>query len=84
MARLALTAGAPVVPMGVWGMERRWPRGGIKLGPPVRPIAAVAVGEPISAAGDAIREEDVRAMTDRAMAAIEALVDRARAMAAGS
>ena len=84
MARLALTAGAPVVPMGVWGMERRWPRGGIKLRPPVRPIAAVAVGEPISAAGDPAREEDVRAMTDRAMAAIEALVNRARAMAVGS
>jgi 1-acyl-sn-glycerol-3-phosphate acyltransferase len=84
MARLALAAGAPVVPMGVWGMERRWPRGGIRLRPPIRPIAAVAIGEPIPARGDPARDEDVRALTDRAMAAIEALVDRARAMAAGA
>ena len=83
MARLALASGAPVVPMGVWGMERRWPRGGIRLHPPVRPIAAVAIGEPIPARGDPADDEDVRALTDRAMTAIAGLVDRARVVAAG-
>ena len=80
MARLALAAPAPIVPMGVWGMQRRWPAGGPRLGLPVRPVAAVVVGQPIPAEGDPENEEDVLALTDRAMAAIAELVERAKGL----
>src|SRR5438132_4290850 len=42
MARLALASGAPVVPLGVWGMQRRWSREGIRwTEPPLRPSGAL-------------------------------------------
>jgi 1-acyl-sn-glycerol-3-phosphate acyltransferase len=81
MARLALAAGAPVVPAGMWGMQRRWPAGGIRLGLPLRPVAAVVIGEPIPTEGDPSNDDDVRALTDRVMVAIAALANRARTVA---
>jgi 1-acyl-sn-glycerol-3-phosphate acyltransferase len=81
MARLALTAKAPIVPAGMWGMQRRWAKGRIRIGLPIRPVAAVVIGEPIPATGDPANDDDVRALTDRVMAAIRTLVVRARAVA---
>jgi 1-acyl-sn-glycerol-3-phosphate acyltransferase len=81
MARLALAARAPIVPAGMWGMQDRWPKGRIRFGPPLRPVAAVVLGEPIPAEGDPSNDEHVQALTDRVMTAIAALVVRARALA---
>jgi 1-acyl-sn-glycerol-3-phosphate acyltransferase len=73
-ARLAAATGAPVVPVGLWGLHRvmfkgrkpRWRTG----------IAEVAhVGAPLSVD----RDEDVLVATDRVMEAICALVAGARA-----
>ena len=84
MARLALAARAPIVPMGVWGMQVRWPAGGPKLRPPIRPVAAVVVGEPIPAEGDPAAEDDVRALTERVMSRIARLVGRAKSLTSQS
>ena len=81
MARLAIAAGAPVVPIGVWGMQRRWPVTGLTARLPLRPVATVVIGEPIPVQGDPDDAEVVRDLTDRTMAAITVLVGRARALA---
>ncbi|HXF73776.1 MAG TPA: lysophospholipid acyltransferase family protein, partial [Actinomycetota bacterium] len=36
VARLALAARVPVVPVGIWGSQRRWPRSGLRLRGPLR------------------------------------------------
>jgi 1-acyl-sn-glycerol-3-phosphate acyltransferase len=57
-ARIAIAAGAPVVPVGIWGTQRRWPRGRPRLRPPLRPTAVVAFGPalrpPVEASASAI------------------------------
>ena len=80
MARLALAAGAPVVPMGVWGMQLRWPNTGLTARLPLRPVAALVIGEPIPVAGDPEDEQAVQRLTDRTMEAIAPLVGRAQAL----
>ncbi|MGZ4797510.1 MAG: lysophospholipid acyltransferase family protein [Acidimicrobiia bacterium] len=73
-ARLAAATGAPVVPVGMWGLHRvmfkgrkpRW-RAGVS--------EVVRIGEPLTIAAD----EDMLEATDRIMAAICAQVARARA-----
>jgi 1-acyl-sn-glycerol-3-phosphate acyltransferase len=50
-ARIALMAGAPVIPVGLWGTQRRWPKEGLRFASPVRPIVAVVYGRPIQAEG---------------------------------
>ena len=54
-ARLALTAGAPLVPVGLWGTEKAWPRNRsvpyvLNLADP--PTVRVAIGEPYRPATD--------------------------------
>jgi 1-acyl-sn-glycerol-3-phosphate acyltransferase len=85
VARLALTTGVPIIPVGLWGTQRRWSRNGMRRGLPLRPRAAIAVGVPIGpeadqpeAAGD---PERVRGLTDRVMEAIADTVAVARATA---
>jgi 1-acyl-sn-glycerol-3-phosphate acyltransferase len=73
-ARLAAATGAPVVPVGMWGLHRvmfkgrkpRWRTGVAEV---------VHIGAPLSID----RDEDVLAATDRVMEAICALVAGARA-----
>jgi 1-acyl-sn-glycerol-3-phosphate acyltransferase len=77
-ARIALMAGAPVIPVGLWGTQRRWPKEGLRFASPVRPIVAVVYGRPIPAEGDPKRRPDVQALTDRIMGDIAALVAEAR------
>jgi len=84
MARLALAARAPVIPVGVWGMQRRWRRGGLRFGLPFRPIAAVVIGEPLAAEGDPASDPDVVGLTGRVMTAIEGLIERAKSLASQS
>jgi 1-acyl-sn-glycerol-3-phosphate acyltransferase len=74
-ARLAAATGVPVTPVGLWGAQRilfkgrkpRW-RWGV--------AESVVVGDPVRVSPD----EDVRAATDRIMAAIAGCVARARTL----
>ncbi|MFB3739421.1 MAG: lysophospholipid acyltransferase family protein [Candidatus Velamenicoccus archaeovorus] len=78
LARLALPTGAPVIPVGIWGTQDRWPREGLHLRRPWRPRVAVVYGEPIVPSGDPSDPTDVQAFTDRVMAAIAVQVRLAR------
>lgn len=77
VARLAAETGAPVVPVGLWGTERVWPRSSrlpdmAALGHP--PRVRVAVGAPVS-----LGLEDAVADTTTVMSAIaDLLPDEAR------
>ena len=71
-ARLAALSGAPVIPMGLWGTERVWPRRAkvpavwnVTDPPPV----TVTVGPPVE-----LERRDAEADTERIMAAIVALL----------
>jgi 1-acyl-sn-glycerol-3-phosphate acyltransferase len=78
VARIALTAGVPVIPVGIWGTQERWGQRGFNFGRPIRPKVAVVFGQPIPPEGDAHNRADVRALTDRVMADITVLVGRAQ------
>jgi 1-acyl-sn-glycerol-3-phosphate acyltransferase len=78
-ARIALAAGVPVVPIGIWGTRQRWPRSGFRWARPFRPAVTVVWGKPIEVIGDARDRNDVRDLTDRIMAEIAPLVEQAQA-----
>jgi 1-acyl-sn-glycerol-3-phosphate acyltransferase len=80
-ARIALAADAPVVPVGIWGTQARWPRPGLHLRRPWRPVVAISYGEPIPPKGDAGSAADVQAFTDVIIDAIAAQAERARELA---
>ncbi|HXF56484.1 MAG TPA: lysophospholipid acyltransferase family protein [Actinomycetota bacterium] len=94
VARVALAARVPVVPVGVWGTQARWPRAGLRWRPLRRLALAVAVGEPIdpeaSGSAEAAPEraapdqEAVLALTRRIMEAIEEQVRLAQRLVAGA
>jgi 1-acyl-sn-glycerol-3-phosphate acyltransferase len=65
VARLALPTGAPIVPVGIWGAQTRWPRGGIRWVRPWRPTLAIAFGPPILPDGDVASEADIDMLRDR-------------------
>lgn len=81
VARIALAAGAPVVPLGLWGTQTRWPRGGIRWRLPLRPPVAVEIGPSIEPHGDVASPSDVRAFTEEVTRAIEACAAQARSRA---
>ncbi len=66
-ARLAADTGSPVVPVGVWGTEKIWPRNRRlpRWRPDERPLVTVTVGQPMEVDGD-----DPDADTRAIMAAI--------------
>jgi putative phosphoserine phosphatase/1-acylglycerol-3-phosphate O-acyltransferase len=76
-ARLAAETGAPVVPVGVWGTERVWPRSSRipnLISVPYPPRVTVTVGEPVT-----LGLEDAVADTAVLMATIaDLLPDEAR------
>ena len=72
-AKLAATSGAPVIPIGIWGTEKVWPRSArvpnvANIARP--PLVRVRVGEPV----EGLTGDDVDADTTRIMAAIAALL----------
>jgi 1-acyl-sn-glycerol-3-phosphate acyltransferase len=75
-ARIALAAGSSVIPVGVWGTQKRWGKSGPTFGLPLRPPLTVVFGPPIEAQGDPRSRQDVRALTDRIAEGIEAAVPR--------
>ena len=80
-ARIALATGAPVVPVGIWGTQDRWPKSGLHVRRPWRPVVVVSYGDPVSPNGAADSPEDVEAFTDLVMAGIVEQVQRARELA---
>lgn len=84
-ARIALDAGRPVIPSGIWGSNSRWPKDGLTYGPPLRPPVVLVFGPPITPEGEPRNPRDVRALTERIMDDIRSLraIARARAEAFG-
>lgn len=80
VARLALATGAPVVPVGIWGTQVRWPRGRIRFRRPLRPVVVLAYGEPIAPKGDSGSYEDLQVFTELVMTGITKQVAEARAI----
>ena len=71
-ARLAQLSGAPIIPVGLWGTERVWPRSSrmpnvLNLSSP--PTVRVRVGEPVELKGRSLEAD-----TKRLMGAIVALL----------
>lgn len=81
VARIALPTGAQVVPVGIWGTQRRWPRTGLRLGRPWRPTVAIAFGSPILPASDADDPAQIDSFTDRVRESLTRQVSRARELA---
>jgi len=76
-AKLAAMTGAPVIPVGLWGTEKVWPRSSRMPKMPVgsRPLVSVTVGPAV----DGLGGEDLDADTAAIMAAIvDLLPDEAR------
>ena len=73
--------GAPVVPVGIWGTQDRWPKAGLHYRRPWRRTIAVVCGEPIDPRGDKESLEDVQVFTDLVMTGVAKQVAEARALA---
>ncbi len=80
VARIALETGAPVVPVGIWGTQDRWPHAGLHWRRPWRPRLALAFGEPIEPNGEPGSPDDLGRFLDRVMSGIADQVEVARAM----
>jgi 1-acyl-sn-glycerol-3-phosphate acyltransferase len=78
LARVAMAAGVPVIPVAIWGTQHRWPRGKF-IWSLRRPIVRVVFGAAIPAESDPHDRVKVRALTDAIMREIETLLPRARA-----
>lgn len=83
VARIALAAQAPVVPVGIWGTQDRWPRAGLSWRRPWRPTIALAFGAPLMGEGDAVLTKDTQRLTTVVMEAIGKAVEEARRAASG-
>jgi 1-acyl-sn-glycerol-3-phosphate acyltransferase len=81
LARAALAARVPVLPVGVWGTQARWPLGGPRMSRPLRVPVAIAMGEPFHVPASAEGSPgDLRKATKEIMRGVEAQVLRARAV----
>ena len=75
-AKLAAQTGVPVIPVGLWGTEKVWPRSGRlpNMNPIERPAVSAVVGDPIE-----LDREDPDVDTKRIMSAlVDLLPDEAR------
>ena len=81
IARIALPTGAPVIPVGIWGTQRRWSRGGRHWGRPLRPRLGFAFGPAIEPSGDASVQDDIDAFVTRVREALERQLAEARSLA---
>jgi 1-acyl-sn-glycerol-3-phosphate acyltransferase len=81
IARLALPTGAPIVPVGMWGTQLRWPRRGMRWSRPCRPALVIAFGPPILPDGDVTSEDDVDILRDRVRDRLEDQLAIARSRA---
>jgi 1-acyl-sn-glycerol-3-phosphate acyltransferase len=81
-ARLALPTGTPIVPLGIWGTQERWPRTGLRWAPPWRPTLAIAFGPPLLPDGDVSNEDDIEELKRRLRDRLADQVAIARTIAA--
>lgn len=82
LVRAAVATGVPILPVGVWGTQERWPIGGLRLSLPVRVPVAVVMGECIEVPDEAAGSPGIlREVTREVMSSIERQVQRARAIA---
>jgi 1-acyl-sn-glycerol-3-phosphate acyltransferase len=82
VARVALPTGAPVIPVGLWGTQSRWPKSGLTWRRPWRPALAIVFGEPMLPAGDIDDDGAVEDFRERLRVNLEHQVERARALTA--
>lgn len=80
-ARVALATGAPVVPVGIWGTQVRWPRKGLRTSRPFRTAVALSFGAAVILEGDAASYDDTQTATGTLMDAIARQVTAARDLA---
>jgi 1-acyl-sn-glycerol-3-phosphate acyltransferase len=80
VARIALPTSAPVVPVGIWGTQARWPKSGLTWRRPIRPRVAVAFGSPILPSGDLENDADIDDFRERLRVRMQEQVDTARRM----
>jgi len=80
-ARIAVDSGTPLIPMGVWGTQVRWPGSGLTFRRPWRPTVVVVVGEPVQVDPNATSAREILHLTNDLMARIEELRDRAKQLA---
>jgi 1-acyl-sn-glycerol-3-phosphate acyltransferase len=81
IARIALPTGAPVIPVGIWGTQRRWSRAGRQWGRPFRPRLGFAFGPAIDPSGDVSEEDDIDAFVAQVGESLERQLTEARALA---
>jgi 1-acyl-sn-glycerol-3-phosphate acyltransferase len=79
VGRIALAAGARVVPAAIWGTQDRWPRSGLRRERPWRTEIAVVFGTPVLPEAT----NDATALTASVMRAIEATLAEARRLREG-
>lgn len=83
VGRIALSTGAPVVPVGIWGTQDRWPKAGLHYRRPWRRTIAVVYGEPVEPRGDPGSLDDVQVFTDLVMTGVAKQVAEARTLSTG-
>ena len=81
VARIALAARAPVIPVGIWGTQIRWPRSGLTFRRPLRPTVALAFGPPVEPHGDPSSPDDIQDFTALVMSRIVEQTAAARDLA---
>jgi 1-acyl-sn-glycerol-3-phosphate acyltransferase len=77
VARIAIPTGAPVIPVGICGTEVRWPKSGLTIRRPLRPVLVFSYGPALDPPAEA---SDQGAFLSRVGEAIEDRVRHARAM----
>lgn len=80
-ARIAVASGAPLIPIGIWGPQVRYPGGGLTWRRPWRPHVAIVIGEPLEVDTAAISARDILHVTNELMVRLEDLVIRAQELA---
>jgi 1-acyl-sn-glycerol-3-phosphate acyltransferase len=82
IARLALPTGVPIVPVGLWGTQERWPKTGIIWGGLWhRPRLTMVFGPPLLPDGEAGTDADVEDLKERLRVRLEEQVRTARELA---
>lgn len=80
-ARIAVGAGVPLIPVGIWGTQVRFPAGGWTWRRPWRPHVVVVFGDPIPTDPEATSAREILHLTNDLMAAVERLRARAKELA---
>jgi 1-acyl-sn-glycerol-3-phosphate acyltransferase len=78
IVRIAAPTGAPIVPVGIWGTQARWPRAGRSYRRPWRPRLGFSYGVPITPPAE---DEPADVFLERLRIALDEQVTRARRLA---